>query len=111
VDKREGILYESITDALLTLGNSTRQAFIWQLKRNGTRFTPHGVDLKEVERMLFRYFDDAAHVIVGAICESFTRKALVSGYFRVGLESNGRAVVTARAVERFLQGRSIGKNN
>jgi hypothetical protein len=105
VDAREGILYESVTDALLTLGDSTRNAFIWQLKKNGAHFSPHRVDLRAIEMMLFQYFGDAAHSIVERICNSFARKALVSGYFRVASESNEQTVVTTRAVELFLQGR------
>lgn len=108
MDARAGILYESITDTLLTLGESTRHAFIWQLKKNGIQFTPHRVDLRAIELMLLQYFGDGAHAIVDRICESFTRKALVRGYFRVAPESKEQAVV-AKAVERFLHGGSFDK--
>ncbi|HEY8139953.1 MAG TPA: hypothetical protein VIE86_02605 [Nitrososphaera sp.] len=108
MDAREGILYESITDALQTLGDSTRQAFIWQLKKNGIRFTPHRVDLREIELMLLQYFGDGAHGIFDRICESFTRKGLDRGYFRVVPDSKEQAVV-AKAVERFLHGGSFDK--
>ncbi len=110
MDAREEMLYESIRDALLTLGDSTRHAFIWQLKKNGIQFTPSRVDLREIELMLLRYFGDATPGIVDRIHESFTRKALVRGYFRVAPESKEREVVATKAVERFLQGRSFDKN-
>ncbi|HEY7734081.1 MAG TPA: hypothetical protein VIB07_04755 [Nitrososphaera sp.] len=110
MDAREGLLYESVAETLLTLGYSTRQAFIWQLKKNGIRLTSNRVDLKEIELMLLKYFGNSAHAIVDRICESFTRKALVRGYFQVAPERTKRAIVATKAVERFLHEQSFGES-
>jgi hypothetical protein len=77
VDARERILYESIVETLLTFGDSTRNAFIWQLKKKGIQMTPDKVDLREIESMLFGFFGDAAPKIVERICDGFTRKAKI----------------------------------
>jgi hypothetical protein len=84
VDARERILYESIVETLLTFGDSTRNAFIWQLGKKGIQMTPDKVDLREIESMLFRFFGDAAPTIVERICDGFARKARSLDIFESG---------------------------
>gem|GEM_PF-6214119 len=109
VDARERILYDSIVETLLTFGDSTRNAFIWQLKKKGIQMTPDKVDLREIESMLFRFFGDAARTIVERICDEFARKALILGYFRVGSQNENHAILETRAIDRFLHSQSFGE--
>ncbi len=103
------ILYESIVETLLTFGDLTRRAFIWQLKKKGIVMTPNRVDLRAIESMLFRFFGDAAHTIVDRIGEGFARKALILGHFRVESQDEYQAILETKAIERFLHGQSFGK--
>lgn len=109
VDARERILYESIAETLLTLGDSTRHAFIWQLKKKGIQMTPNKVDLREIELILFQFLGAAARPIVERIAEVFTRKALILGYFRVESQNKNQTILETKAIERFLHGQSFGK--
>jgi hypothetical protein len=80
VEAVDALFYSSATEALSTVGEPTRQAFLIELSHEGIKYSPGQVDLRGVNSLLRKCFGAATPVIVEKILDTFMRKAIDAGY-------------------------------
>jgi hypothetical protein len=68
-----------MVDALSSIGEPTRQAFVLQLEREGIPFSPDRIDAKGIESKLLQFFGNGANVIICQIYKGFAQRALQQG--------------------------------
>jgi hypothetical protein len=81
VDAVEVLLYQSVDDALRTIGEPMRLAFLWHLKNEGIPYSPTNLDFGQIESKLTEFFGVGTPVIINQVFENFMNKAMREHYF------------------------------
>ena len=103
VDIIEELLYYSAEDALSTIGEPMRQAFLWHLRHEGVPFSSANFDFNQFESKLTRFFGVGAPVIVQQIYYNFMNRAMQEGYFSPEMILRLEKLPKSRNVEKFLR--------
>ena len=81
MDVIEALLYSATQDALVSIGEPMRQAFLWHLHHEGIRFSHRHMDFDLIVSKLRQFFGVGSDVIIQKIYENFVNKAMIEGYF------------------------------
>lgn len=81
VDAVEVLLYQSVDDALRTIGEPMRLAFLWHLKNEGIPFSPTKLDFGQLELKLTEFFGVGTPVIINQVFQNFMNGAMREHYF------------------------------
>ena len=81
MDVIEALLFTATREALETLGEPTRAAFLWHLEHEKIPFSQKGMNMAQIESKLKQFFGAASPVIIEVIYERFMMRAATEGHF------------------------------
>lgn len=81
MDAIEAALYSATEEALATIGESTRHAFLWHLHHERIPYSQDAMDMVQIESKLRQFFGVASPVIIQLIYEKFMMRVVREGYF------------------------------
>lgn len=81
MDAIEAALYNATEEALSTIGESTRHAFLWYLHHERIPYSQDAMDMGQIESKLRQFFGVASPVIIQMIYEKFMMRVVREGYF------------------------------
>lgn len=77
----EAILYKATEEALDTVGESTRQAFLRHLRQESIPFSASALNILQAESKLRQFFGSVSPAIIQMIYQRFVTKAVAEDRF------------------------------